>query len=405
MTFLNTSRVKYADSGAIDAFNRLRIAESYTLFDGKQLYSKDTTKVVWDEVNSGGSETSVHSTTDAAVTMTVSSNNQYVIRQTKMRFNYQPGKSILCFFTGVMATEANVTKRIGYFSSGTVAPYTPTNGYYFQNNGTTAQVVINKNGTPNAVSQASWNIDTMDGNGPSKITINWAMAQIFVIDFEWLGVGRVRFGLVVNGIIYYVHEFLHANIANSVYTSSPNQPVRYEIRSTGGSGTLVHICSSIQSEGGFEPQGFVHGVSNGSTSVAVGTTAEVLLALRCKSTHTDLVWFINQIGAINESNDRARLFVSINPTFSGTALNYNSFAPHSGIEFAVSSGDNTITDDGIVLGVTYFSQSQVANVPLKAAIRAGVKIDGTRDIVALCAQKLTVGTSNTLGFINWQETP
>lgn len=193
-----------------------------------------------------------------------------------------------------------------------------------------------------------------------------------------------------------------SHIDNGVIYLRPDMD---SIRSTGGSGTLVHICSSIQSEGGFEPQGFIHGVSNGSTAIAVGTTSEVLLALRCKSTHTDLVWFINQIGAINESNDRARLFVSINPTFSGTALNYNSFAPHSGIEFAVSSGDNTITDDGVVLGVTYFSQSQVANIPLKAAIRAGVKIDGTRDIVALCAQKLTVGTSNTLGFINWQETP
>lgn len=398
MSYLNTARVEYADSGAIDAFGRLRVATPYTLFESKQLYDKDTGKVIWDEVISGG--TSVWS--DSAVNMSVTTNNQYVIRQTKMRFNYQPGKSILCIFTGVMNTEAGVVKRIGYFNSGITPPYTPLNGYYFENNGTAAYVVINRNGTPNAIAQADWNIDKMDGNGPSGITINWAKAQILAVDFEWLGVGRVRFGIVVNGLLYYIHEFLHSNNIESVYTLSPNNPVRYEIRSTGGAGTLVHICATVKSEGGIDPVGFTSGASNGITGISTSSPV-ILVAVRLKSTHLDKIFSILSGSVLTTTaNSNARWFLSINPTYNGV-LTFNSLNDKSGVEVAIGTSANTLLTNGLVLHDGYLSsQARGDTATLASLLRAGAAIDGTRDIIALCAQSLS-GVMNFLGALNWAE--
>ena len=97
-----------------------------------------------------------------------------------------------------------------------------------------------------------------------------------IIDYEWLGVGRVRVGFIIDGLIKYCHYFNHSNddTFTSVYMSSPNLPLRYDIQSDGTNpGELDHICSTVISEGGIEQTGTLRSVDNGTTEV-VATNAK-----------------------------------------------------------------------------------------------------------------------------------
>ena len=89
---------------------------------------------------------------------------------------------------------------------------------------------------------------------------------------QWLGVGRVRVGFNINGVIYYAHYFNNANNLGSVYMSTPNLPVRYEVSSTGGSVTLDQICCTVQSEGGNSQMGTIRSINSRDLNTDADTT-------------------------------------------------------------------------------------------------------------------------------------
>jgi hypothetical protein len=175
-------------------------------------------------------------------------------------------------------------KRVGQFDA--------LNGFFLEQNGSALSVVKRTSvgdGTPDdiSVAQADWNIDTMlDGSGASGVTLDPTAAQILVIDFQWLGVGRVRMGFDIGGAVHYVHEFLHANVISSVYTLQPNLPVRWEIRNTAGLGastSLTAICFSASTEGGYLESGNVWSINNTSKSADTGGTT--ILNVRLKNSY------------------------------------------------------------------------------------------------------------------------
>src|SRR5574337_1232065 len=172
-----------------DAFGRLRVADPHSLFDSKHLVDKQA--LYWDEALTGNGASAFDSA-NAQVAMTVAGGTDSVTRQTFMRFNYQPGKSQLIYITWRAPQEANVTKRIGYFDG--------TDGVYFEITGTSISWNIIKGGSvTETVTQANWNYDRLDGTGTSGVKLNLANAQLMVIDFEWLSIGRVRVGFLFGG--------------------------------------------------------------------------------------------------------------------------------------------------------------------------------------------------------------
>jgi hypothetical protein len=121
----------------------------------------------------------------------------------------------------------------------------------------------------------------MDGTGPSALTLDETKAQIFVIDLEWLGVGSARIGFVIDGNIHYVHQFNHANIIDSVYMTTANLPLRYEITNTGASvaSSIKQICAMVTSEGGVQEADLT--LSDLNTALRVVTNAELpVIAIR-----------------------------------------------------------------------------------------------------------------------------
>lgn len=249
-TDLAATPISLADSSSVDAFGRLRVSNPYTIFDSQLQYDKQP--FLWLE-KTAGSGSSTHLPNESAVDLDVTSaDGDSVIRQTREHFRYQSGKSQLIKMTGVLgAGQTNTNKKIGYGDD--------SNGLFFGQDGDGLFVMQRSKVTGSVVDekvyQANWNVDAMDGNGASGYTIDPTKSNIFMIDLEWLGVGRVRFCLNMNGTTYVVHGFDNSNSRTTTYMTTANLPCRYEITNSGaaaGSATLKQICTEVESEGAQE---------------------------------------------------------------------------------------------------------------------------------------------------------
>lgn len=291
-----------------DAFGRARVSELFTLGDYKHLYAIDPNFI--DYTANGGSITFVADQAFATLA-TSSATNSVAIHQTKFYHHYQPGKSQLIYSSvHFRAPHRNVTKRTGYFDD--------RDGIYFEqvgsntadgstvNTGTQtlnwvirthtggspseADYVTTVNGVPytykRRVPQSEWNQDPCDGTGPSGFNLDTTKTQLIFIDFQWLGVGRVRCGFVHNGEAIIAHEYYHSNVLPFVYISNPNLPVRCEIRNTGitTGGAFDQVCASVMSEGGYVESGIDWSVySTERATPTPGRTKLPLIAIRLKN--------------------------------------------------------------------------------------------------------------------------
>ncbi len=385
-----------ADGHSVDGFGRFRVSEPTTLFNSKHLW--DNQPQFWDDQETAGAGTSsTHSTDTASTTMSTSLNTAGTrVRQTFQRFNYQPGKSQLMIMTGVFgASVAGITRRMGLFDGG--------DGLFFSQDGATFNVVIRSStsGSPvdDAVPQASWNLDVMDGTGPSGVTLDLTKTQVFVIDYQWLGSGRVRFGFYSAGLIVYVHEFLRENVLAVPYMSTPNLPLRQEISSDASSpvSSLVHTCVSVMAEGGAEGGGLTHAISSGPVAVeaAVIGTIYAVKGVRLKSTHVDAPATLESIEMLISAGntDMGEWLLIHDPVVAGTFAFSN--VDDSPFQEATGSALNTVTggltiDGGFVLAARQGS-SAFKSVP--SALALGSSIDGTLHSLVLCFRPITTNVS------------
>ena len=242
---IKSGNLNVFDNKQFDLFGNIKVSSSFTLLDIEHIYNKNPLSM--DEYISGG--TSVYQTNDASVLMTVSANNNRVIRQSRLYTVYQPGKSLCIRMTGVLNanTNANTTSsRIGYFDE--------SNGLFFQYSGGVYSIVERKKNADNtvtdtAINRNNWN-DKLDGTGASGITVDFTKNIIYYIEFAFLGVGIVKMGVVYSGTLYIAYTFTHTTLSYP-YIATPNLPMRWEITSSGGAGQLVCTCGSVQSEGGY----------------------------------------------------------------------------------------------------------------------------------------------------------
>lgn len=397
-----TANIRASDSPSVDAFARWRVSNPTTIFDSKQIF--DAQPLLWDDQEVSGSGTSSsHSTAAARTRISVSNATAGKrVRQTFMRFNYQPGKSQLILLTARMSSsvDAGIAAAVGQFDD--------DNGIFFKMDGTTMKAVIRSSvtGSPvdTEVEQSSFNLDTMDGNGASGVTLDPTKTQIIIIDYEWLGVGRVRMGFVVDGIPIYCHEFLHANVLDAVYMSTPNLPLRYEIENlgTGGAVSMDHICSCVMSEGGSQDLGVLRAASTNGIHVDANAadTIYAVLGIRLKSTHLGATVKQVQASMISETADDFEWLLLWNPTVAGTFTYVDE--TNSAVQVARGATTNTVTG-GTLLAGGYASvdqlsiQSQLAN-----AIHLGSAIDGTPDELVFCVRPLS-SNADIQGSLNWRE--
>jgi hypothetical protein len=403
------------DGPGMDAFGRWRVSEPTTLFDSKLLGSDDA-PLFWDESLESGAGITATTPTEAKPYIDLVSTNTTAgkfTRQTFRRFNYQPGKSQLILMTGVLelasGTKTGCERRIGYFDD--------NNGAFFESDAGTIGVTTrtNDSGSPSdtTVAQANWNLDNLDGDNdaanPSGVTADWTKAQIFVIDFQWLSVGRVRFGIEINGIVIYVHQHNVSNVTAIPWASTPNLPLRYQIITTSSSGvcSMRVICSSVLSEGGTEETGIVRhrGMLGTHTTAETENTLYALLGFRLKSTHLGVtIRFLEAAIQIQDANNKGEWIIVFNPTVAGT-FTYGDIT-NSALQVAQGVTANTVTG-GTHNGGGYVESGQKggsATGELKTSEVLGAKIDGTRDEIVLCFRPIGGSSSvDVEGMMIWRE--
>jgi hypothetical protein len=307
--------------------------------------------------------------------------------------------SQLVLFTFLCTCISGLTKRVGIYDASGTNNLTPKNGIFLET-GISVSWNICKAGTiTETVSQSNWNVDPLDGTGPSGITLDFDTVQIGIIDYEWLGVGRVRTGFVIDGLIHYCHYFNHANISGntSVYMSTPNLPLRYVIETDGtASGSLSHICSTVVSEGGIEETGVLRSADTSTTHVDADTanTTYAVVGIRLKDAYKDVTVIPEFFSMINEAGDDFRWSLCLNPTIAGT-FTYSDLT-NSAVQSARGATANTVSDEGILIDSGYavagvFGAGGGTNRKFVTSLRMGTTIDSTPDEIVLCVTPLTAG--------------
>ena len=315
----------------IDGFGRQRTADPFTLFDAQLKYTKRSD--LFDESVTGNASTTYQineSTLDLEVTTT---NGDHVIRETKRVFPYQPGKSLQTMMSFVMdAGQSGLTQCVGMYDT--------QNGVFFMNKDGVNYLVRRSYTTGVAVdeeiAQTNWNIDKLDGTTSSGIDLDITKAQILFLDVEWLGVGQVRMGFIINGNFYFAHAFQHANILDKVYMTTAVLPLRYEIQNTAdtvASSTMKQICCTVISEGGYTNAGPTYFVDNGTTGKTMSTSGTFypFISIRLNSSRLNSVVVLRQLNMLILSNQNVLFKLLLNPslTISGSPVVDGNWSNHT----------------------------------------------------------------------------
>jgi hypothetical protein len=373
------------DSGVVDAFGRQRVSEPFTLFDSTMRF--DARPDQWFTALAGGGA-ATHLPNESSLSMAVTTTGDSVLRRSKKRFPYQPGKSlqILQSFVGTTPVDGLV-QETGLFDD--------DNGIMVRVNGTTVQFILRGkyDGTvqETVINQEDWNIDTYEDLDISK-------ANIFTADIEWLGAGRVRLGFVVDGEYKYCHEQNHANAIDHVYMTTAILPCSYRIASTGAAGIMKQICTSVQSEGGYEPSGPIYIASRGASGVAAVSSEQVVAGIRMASGRTGNVIMPTQIDASIEGNTTALWRLRLNPTItSGTWTAADNGRGNVQTLTAATFSGGTVVAAGLVgsRGNTAFNAESALSLAL------GVDENGTSDILVLTME--ADSSTKGLGMLGWRE--
>lgn len=396
------------DSAPVDAFGRQRVGNPLTLFSNTLIH--DSQPLVWDDAEVSGSGTSsTHDPDGACQELTVAAASAgHRARQTFRRFVYQPGKSQAIAMTGVLgAPTPGVITRLGQFDD--------ENGLFFQvsEDGIAVGRRSSVTGTPvdTIIPQEDWNIQKLDGtNGPNAISerLRSDMAQVFLIDYQWLGVGRVRFGVDIDGVAIYVHEIRHANNIDGVYMSTANNPLRYEIISDGSNvaeASIKQICSTVIAEGGQEKRGQLLTAHTGPNVINANTQGVrfAMLGIRQKADQLDSAFDVEKITILVSTNNDPFYWELIrNPSVTGT-FTYTDIADSSAqvaLGSTANPSTNTVTG-GQVLTAGYAWSRDAVNVT-DFELPLGAAIDGTRDTVVLVVTPLSANP-DLWASMTWRE--
>lgn len=395
------------DPVQLDAFGRLRVSTPLTLFDSSHRYRDNN---LWSTLTAVGG-TYTFNQNQGLVELTVNSlSGSSVIRETTKVFSYQPGKSLLTLNTFVMAPSANnLRQRVGYFGK--------DNGIYFQMDDGVLSFVERTlvNGSPSAetiVSLSAWNIDKLNGSGPSGLTLDITKAQIMWMDIEWLGLGTVRTGFVINGKFVHCHSFHHANILPSTYITTASLPLRYEITNkaaTTDSRTLKQVCSTVISEGGYELRGLQQAIGTPIETPRVLATKgvfEPVITIRLKSGKSDAIVILTALSTIGKSLAFYNWKVIASGTTSGGSGTWISAGDDSAVEYKL---DATTITGGRTLASGYFTTSNQGSTQVDILKEALFKFQLERDSLNSVNYELTLAiapdtnTSSVYASMDWEE--
>jgi hypothetical protein len=388
----------------VDAFGRLRTSAPYTIFDSQNRYAIDNQFDT--STATGGSTTYLPNESSVRMDVTTSSGSE-VVRQTYRCMPYQPGKGLLCLATFVMNTpKTGLRQRVGYFGT--------QNGVFLQQADSTVSFVLRSYITGSvsdarAVNQADWNGDKLDGTGDSGFTLDLTKAQILWMDFEWLGVGSVRCGFIIDGQYIVCHTFENANDITSVYMTTAILPVRYEITNiaaTASASSLKQICSSVVSEGGYEQTSIEHIARRTTTRTSISTTFVPLVSVRLASTALNAVVLPVKFNVMPTSTgDDFEVILAKNST-GLTGASWAAVASNANVEQDTSATAMTV---GTIVDIQYVKASNQSSGTINQPaaynwdLQLGSSLTGTSDIYTLGIRVLSGSSGAAIGSLTFYD--
>ncbi len=388
-------------STSTDAFGRNRISQPYTLFDSNYRY-QDNDK--WSSSNTGNSSSTFLANASAMLLTVGTNSGDSVIRETKRVFSYQPGKSLLNMNTFVMApAKSNLCQRVGYYGS--------NNGIFLEQANNTINIVKRSytNGSiiETRIPQSEWNVTKLDGTDKSiTVTLDLSKSQIFWSDIEWLGVGSVRTGFVINGQFVLCHTFHHANYESNVYMTTASLPVRYEIVNSGittSSSNLKQICSTVISEGGYESKAPQYVATRTDAQASTNTTFVPLVALRLGSGREDAIILADAVNAVGTGNNAIYEWALLK----GASITGGSWITHSSNNVQYNANANTMSG-GTVIDSGFFTSSQQSSQVINRDIEYNFEYQLTRnqtptpETITLAVRALAAGAT-VYGSLGWKD--
>jgi hypothetical protein len=395
---------------ASDAFGRMRTASPLTLFDSSHRYADNN---LFSTLTGGTTTTSasaVFNQNQGLVELRVDAlSGSKIYRETTKVFSYQPGKSLQILNTFTLNTaKSGLRQRVGYYGN--------DNGIYLELDDNTLYMVerslVTGTVTSTRVPQSQWNVDRLDGSGPSGITLDITKAQILFMDIEWLGLGTVRTGFVFNGQFVPCHYFHHANIIATTYITTASLPVRYEIENksaTSSSSVLKQVCSTVISEGGYELRGLQQAVGTTITapkSLATEGTFYPVITIRLKSTRLDGIIILTALSIMGVATGIYNWQVIASGVTSGGSGTWVSAGSASCVEYKL---DATAVTGGRVLASGFLTSNTQGSASIDILKEALFKFQLERDSFTGTAYELTLAvTASTAselvyGSMDWEE--
>ena len=292
-----------------DVVGKLKVSQSQNIYDADFEYGIQPLR--WENFiqNTSGSASIVQNPGLGGVTMTIgngSTAGDITVRQSRPYHRYQPGKTMY------MASNVNFGGAItGQFQR--VGIFDDSNGIFFQQgtpttanpSGMYVAVRSDSGGNPSdtLISLNAWN------NQALAYSIDWTKVQMIWMEYAWYGAGALRWGVVLNGEPYVLHQ---VGTGNSSFTGSPqtkpwsrtgNLPVRYEQRDTGTGAVsqMVHYGVSVLIEGGRDQQrGFTYsyGMSPAFPTRAVASVSSTVPTVR----YPVMSFRMRQMGQTSQDN-------------------------------------------------------------------------------------------------------
>ena len=388
---------------ANDAFGRLRVSNPFTLFESFRLYN-DNQK--FNNYTASGGAISVDTNAGLILHDVGTTSGAKAFRETTKVFAYQPGKSLLIMQTFCLnPAKTNLRQRAGYFDD--------NNGVFLELDGNqlSFRIRTKTSGTISyeTATQADWNIDKLDGTGTSTRVLDITKAQIMWIDMEWLGVGTVRCGFVIDGEFITVHHFHHANLTTGTYMSTACLPVRIELENTGttdSSSQLKSICSTVVSEGGYalvgRPQSIGHPISTSYTLTTKDTLYPVV-SIRLKSGRNNAIVLPNDFGIGVNANANFRYQLISRAITSGGS--WVSAGANSSVEYnltATSITNGTVLEQGYIMATNQSSTGpSMSKFPFSYQLERDTFTSTMFEFVI--ALEVSVNTTPCYASINWEE--
>lgn len=383
-----------------DLFGRIKTSDPQTVFDSSHRYKR----ALDFGQETSGTATITHLPNESSLSLAIgNASGDKITLESYRVFPYQPGKSLQVMQTFVMApAKANLRQRVGYFSR--------QNGIYLEQDGTSVYLVkrsyISGEVVNTRVAQSDWNIDQLNGDGPSDIVLDLSKAQIFWTEYEWLGVGSVRCGFAIDGYFVPVHAFHHANKITSVYMTTASLPIRYEIENTAatsGASTMKQICATVISNGGYTRK-TENWTASRATQVGVAGDYYPIVSIRLASGRTDSVIVPCAVSILGRSAGDYEYALIRNATLTG-----NTWATHTdstgNVQYNISE---TALTGGTIVQQGFFSSSNqaTATISLGELFRWDLQLGRTNadtpvsDTLTLAVRSLG-GTQNVVGSLSW----